>query len=214
MSRAAERTPASRGPAVHEPSDEELLLRHRDRGDREAFERLVHRYERELYSYLRRYTGDPELAEDVFQATFLQVHQKAHLYQEGRPVRPWLYTIATHQAVDAMRKAGRHQAVSLDARGQTGEMETDALVNLLSAETPSPGEELEEEERRKWVREQIDALPEHLRRVVLLTYYQGLKYREVAAILGIPVGTMKSRLHTALRRLSAGWNRRNRDREG
>jgi RNA polymerase sigma-70 factor (ECF subfamily) len=167
-----------------------------------------------LYSYLRRYTGDRELAEDVFQATFLQVHQKAHLYEEGRPVRPWLYTIATHQAVDAMRKAGRHQAVSLDARSQGGEMDTDALVNLLSAETPRPEDELEEEERRAWVREQIEALPEHLRSVVLLTYYQGLKYREVASILGIPVGTMKSRLHTALGRLSAAWNRRKRAQKG
>lgn len=210
MSRAVERKPPKRSTAVRKPTDEELLLRHRATGDREAFEELVHRYERELYSYLRRYTGDAELAEDVFQATFFQVHQKAHLYQEGRPVRPWLYTIATHQAVDALRKAGRHRSVSLDARSTTGEMDTDALVNLLSDETPSPEEELEEAERREWVREQIDALPEHLRRVVLLTYYQGLKYREVAEILGVPVGTMKSRLHTALGRLSATWNQRQR----
>jgi len=210
MSRAIERQSPKRGPAVQKPSDEELLLRHRNQGDRSAFETLVHRYERELYSYLRRYTGDADLAEDVFQATFFQLHQKAHLYEAGRPVRPWLYTIATHQAVDALRKAGRHQAVSLDARSTTGEIETDALVNLLSAETPTPGEEMEEAERREWVRREIERLPEHLRRVVLLTYYQGLKYREVAEILGIPVGTMKSRLHTALGRLGAAWKRRER----
>ncbi|MBI3469295.1 MAG: sigma-70 family RNA polymerase sigma factor, partial [Planctomycetes bacterium] len=98
------------------PASDELLLRsYRDKGDRAAFEELVHRYERELYSYLRRYLGDADLAEDVFQATFFQVHQKCHLFEDRRSFRPWLYTIATHQAIDALRKLRRHRTVSLDA---------------------------------------------------------------------------------------------------
>src|SRR2546423_1852809 len=80
----------------------------------EAFGFLVRRYERELYGYLRRYLQDATLAEDVFQNTFLQVYIKSGQYEAGRPVRPWLYTIATHQAIDALRRNGRHQAVSLD----------------------------------------------------------------------------------------------------
>src|ERR1051326_6570522 len=72
-------------------TDEELLLAHRLHGRREAFEMLVHRYEREIYSYLRRYLSDATLAEDVFQATFLQLHLKADQFEEGRKVRPWLY---------------------------------------------------------------------------------------------------------------------------
>ena len=81
--------------AVHEIdplyhcSDEVLLARFR-KGQQEVFGILVRRYQRELYGYLRRYLGDPHLADDVFQATFLQLYLKANQYEEGRPVRPWL----------------------------------------------------------------------------------------------------------------------------
>ncbi|MFM7033746.1 MAG: RNA polymerase sigma factor, partial [Planctomycetia bacterium] len=81
------------------PTDEELLARFRKDDDAAAFESLVHRYERELFSYLRRYLGSTEMAEDVFQATFLQVHLKKEQFEEGRRFRPWLYTIATNQAI-------------------------------------------------------------------------------------------------------------------
>lgn len=189
-----------------EPTDAELLLRYRDRGDQAAFDTLVHRYERELYSYLRRYTGDAELAEDVFQATFLQLHLKSHLFEEGRRVRPWLYTIATHQAIDAMRRAGRHQAASLDAV-PSGNTDTGTLINLLSGDEAEPLPQLETEERRQRVRASVEQLPDHLRLAVLLIYYQGLKYRDAAEVLDIPVGTVKSRLHAAIVKLRETWDK-------
>src|SRR5205807_7150171 len=119
-------------------TDEELLTRYRDKGLTDDFNQLVHRYEHELYRYLARYLGDPTLAEDVFQNTFLQVHTKRGLYEDGRPVRPWLYSIATHQAVDALRKAGRHPTVSLDQRVAAGATDAGALVDLLVSESPGP----------------------------------------------------------------------------
>ena len=79
------------------PTDEVLLTRYREQGRTEDFDRLVHRYEHELYRYLVRYVGDRSLAEDIFQNTFLQVHLKRDLYEEGRPVRPWLYSIAARK---------------------------------------------------------------------------------------------------------------------
>src|SRR6478609_5781185 len=112
-------------------SDEDLLSRYRDEARTDDFNELVRRYERELYRYLARYLGDASLADDVFQNTFLQVHLKRGLYENGRPVRPWLYSIATHQAVDTLRKIGRHPTVSLDQRAKTGESEPSALVDLL-----------------------------------------------------------------------------------
>lgn len=183
-------------------SDEELLRRYRDTGRTEDFNTLVHRYENELYRYLVRYTGDRALAEDVFQNTFLQVHLKKGMYEDGRPVRPWLYSIATHQAVDALRKAGRHPTVSLDQRTSQGD-EADAgrLVDLLAGDAADPLAELEGEERREWVRSSIARLPDTLRQTLLLAYHQDLKYREIAEILKIPVGTVKSRLHAALAKL-------------
>src|SRR4051795_9246916 len=130
---------------LDQTTDEVLLSRYRDEGRTADFDALVHRYERELYRYLARYTGDPTLAEDVFQNTFLQVHLKRGLYEDGRPVRPWLYAIATHQAVDALRKVGRHPTVSLDQRSaSTGESDPGALVDLLVGDGPGPLSQLQE----------------------------------------------------------------------
>lgn len=186
-------------------SDENLLTRFRA-GQELAFEVLVRRYERELFGYLRRYLGDSSLAEDVFQNTFLQVYTKSGQYEEGRPVRPWLYTIATHQAIDAMRRQGRHQAVSLDQnREELPNGEVRNLVDLLETRGPGPAEQVQGDESRERVRASVESLPEFLRQVVVLAYYQGLKYREIADVLGIPVGTVKSRLHAALVKLNEAW---------
>jgi RNA polymerase sigma-70 factor (ECF subfamily) len=186
-------------------SDEELLTRFR-RGQQDAFALLVRRYERELYGYLRRYTNNASLAEDVFQNTFLQVYLKCSQYDDARAFRHWLYAIATNQAIDAMRRNGRHQAVSLDEpRAEPGDGELARLLDMLQSRGPSPVEAASAGERREQVRAGVDRLPEFLRQVLILAYYQGLKYREIADILDIPVGTVKSRLHAALVKLQETW---------
>lgn len=186
-------------------SDEELLTQF-CLGQTEAFGVLVKRYERELYGYLQRYLGDRNLADDVFQNTFLQLYTKSGKYEAGRPVRPWLYTIATHQAIDALRRNGRHQTVSLDqGREELPEGDVRSLVDLVEARGPGPTEQAQGEERRERIRATVDKLPDFLRQVVILAYYQGMKYREVAEILDIPVGTVKSRLHAALVKLQDAW---------
>jgi RNA polymerase sigma-70 factor, ECF subfamily len=184
-------------------TDEELMNKYREEGRAVLFNELVHRYERELYRYLARYLGDPTSAEDVFQNTFLQVHLKRGLFENGRPFRPWLYAIATHQAVDALRKVGRHPTVSLDRRVSAARSESDAgnLIDLLVSENAGPLAELQESERQQWVRDSIAKLPDALRQTLILAYHQDLKYREIAEILKIPVGTVKSRLHAALEKL-------------
>ena len=188
-------------------TDEELMGRIQADGDRDAFETLVHRYERELFSYLKRYLGSAEMAEDVFQATFLQVHLKKEHFEEGRRVRPWLYTIATNQAIDAQRRNKRHRMVSLDHR-TGGEGDVGALVEMLAGKDQTADEQMEGEEAKEWVREAVNELPEQLRGTLVLVYHQGLKYREAADVLGIPVGTVKSRLHSALLKLNESWQNR------
>ncbi|MDR3623267.1 MAG: sigma-70 family RNA polymerase sigma factor [Paludisphaera borealis] len=167
------------------------------------FNELVHRYERELFRYLARYLGDPSLAEDVFQNTFLQIHLKRGLYEDGRPFRPWLYAIATHQAVDTLRKVGRHPTVSLDQRlaPAQADSESGSLLDMLVNDDSGPLADLQEQERQQWVRDSIERLPDSLRQTLILAYHQDLKYREIADILKIPVGTVKSRLHAALAKL-------------
>ena len=188
-------------------SDEELLTLCR-KGHWEALGVLVRRYERELYGYLHRYVGDSSLAEDVFQNTFLQLFTKIKSYEPGRPVRPWLYTIATHQAIDALRRNGRHQAVSLHQiheNAGAGDGEGSDMAGLLEGKDADPLDTALASERGQLVRAGIDRLPEFLKQVVILGYYQGLKYQEMADVLGIPLGTVKSRLHAALQKLEEMW---------
>ena len=187
-------------------SDEQLLLRYREHGGREVFTALVRRYERELYNYLKRYLGDAGMAEDTFQATFLQVHLKCGQFEDGRRFRPWLYTIATHQAIDAQRRNRRHRMMSLDRVGSgTNGDEVGALVDLLVSGDGEPLDHLTRHEQRERVREALNELTDPMRSVVELVYYEGMKYREAAEILAIPVGTVKSRLHSAITKLTEFW---------
>src|SRR5947209_3009380 len=187
-------------------SDEELLLGYRETGDASLFAELVHRYERELYSYLRRYLGNAELAEDAFQAAFLQVHLKCQQYEAGRAVRPWLYTIATNQAIDAQRRGRRHRMVSLDRSGPKDSEDVGKLLDLLTSKEPTATAQLSAKVRAAWLHEAVDRLPDPLRDVVQLVYFQELKYREAAEALSIPVGTVKSRMHAAVAKLNEAWN--------
>ena len=184
-------------------TDEELLLLYRSEGDRRAFEVLVHRYERELFGYLRHYLGNAEMAEDVFQQTFLQVHLKCQQFEPGRKVRPWLYTVATNQAIDQQRRNRRHRMASLDRRvPRHSEQDSGALVELLDSPEAGPAEKAVSSEQRKQVRRAVAELPEQTKQVVMLVYFQGLTYREAAEVLSIPIGTVKSRLHATIHKLS------------
>jgi RNA polymerase sigma-70 factor (ECF subfamily) len=184
-------------------SDEQLLLEYRDHGDRKAFEELVHRYEKELYGYLRNYLGDAEMADDVFQQTFLQVHLKCDQFESERKLRPWLYAVATNQAIDAQRRRGRHRMASLDRRMGEGDSEEDsgAFGDLFESTQRGPVEENVCFEQQDELRRAVDALPDQIRQVVVQVYFQGLKYREAADALGVPVGTVKSRLQAAIQKL-------------
>jgi RNA polymerase sigma-70 factor, ECF subfamily len=192
-------------PAESVRTDEDLLVVYRLTKERGAFEALVARYETELYSYLRNFLGDAQMAEDAFQTTFLQIHLKCDQFEVGRKVRPWLYTVATNQAIDAQRRNRRHRMVSLNRRRSADGADDEdggTLMNLLDSEDTDPVEQFTLAEDSQAVREAIDRLPEPLRRVVLLVYFQGLKYREAAEVLSVPVGTVKSRLHTAVAKLN------------
>jgi RNA polymerase sigma-70 factor (ECF subfamily) len=186
-------------------TDEDLLLTYANQRDRRAFEELVRRYERELYTYLRNYLGDAGLAEDAFQGTFLQVHRKCRQYDTGRAVRPWLYAIATNQAIDLLRSNRRHKAISLNAAAYS-DGSSDALrplQDLLPGNEPDPDAQLDSAETREAIQAAIDKLPNRLKLPLILVMRQGMKYQDTAESLGIPVGTVKSRVHTAVARLQA-----------
>ena len=181
--------------------DEKLVWEYANTGNRLAFEELVRRYERDLYSYLRGYLGDAQLAEDVFQVAFLQVHLKCRQFQPDRRFRPWLYTIANNKANDLLRRNRRHKAVSLSAAdgGLGSNNERQSLGDLLEASDADPSEPLESAEDCQRTRSAVEKIPTKFRQPLDLVAFRGLKYREAADVLGIPLGTFKSRMNKALR---------------
>lgn len=180
------------------PSDEQLLLTYRETADADAFAQLVGRYERELYAYLLNLLGDAQLAEDAFQSTFLQLHLKCDQFQADRSLRPWLYRMAKNQAIDLVRRTRRHRLLSLDERGSLGDAVRSPMGAVLEGRCPDLAQRLDQRELGACLRAAAAQLPDPLREIVKLVYFEGLKYREAAEVLSIPVGTLKSRMHRAL----------------
>lgn len=197
-----------RSTPLAELSDEQLVTAYRA-GERGAFELLVARYQPELLQFLVRFVGDKAAAEDLFQETFLQVHQSIATFDPARRFKPWLFTIAANKARDYLRKNSRRQAqasVAASGPGDDDEPTGRALLDLLETELPLPGDRVEDEETRRLVRETVDRLPDHLREVLLLAYFNQFSYKEIASMLQVPLGTVKSRLHAAVGTFAKQWD--------
>jgi RNA polymerase sigma-70 factor (ECF subfamily) len=184
-------------------TDESLLSSYLD-GDRSAFRELMGRYSNELLHFLTRFLGSRSAAEDVFQETFLQVHLSARTFDLSRRFKPWLFTIAANKARDYHRKHNRRQAVSLSAH-VGGDEEGQRYMDLLQADLPGPDSPIADAERSRLVRDVIDSMPSHLREILLLSYFQRMSYNQIADALEIPLGTVKSRLHSAVATFAAAW---------
>ena len=183
-------------------SDEKLLADHLD-GESGAFDCLVARYSRELYGFLCRFVTDTNAAEDIIQDAFIQVHLAACSFDGSRSFRPWLYTIAANKARDYLRSRGRRRHYSLDSYGSNDD--GPAPSQIIEAEDKPLPEVIDREERKSAVRRQIEHMPEHLKLILTLGYFQQLPYAEIAEILDIPVGTVKSRLHAAVNCFAKLW---------
>lgn len=181
------------------PTDEALLQQY-IQGDQGSFELLVRRHSRELFQFVLRFTGDSVAAEDVVQDSFLQVHHSASTFDPGRKFKPWLFTIAANKARDALRRRTRRREVPFEAMiGGEDNGSGGKFLDLLSTdESFAPVEELQADENRQLVREIIESLPAHLSEILILGYYHRFPYKEIADIVGIPLGTVKSRLHAAV----------------
>jgi RNA polymerase sigma-70 factor (ECF subfamily) len=189
--------------AVPTRTDEALLEAYVD-GDRSAFRDLVERYRDELVHFLTRFVGSRAAAEDVFQDTFLQVHLSADTFDATRRLKPWLFTIAANKGRDYHRKHGRRSAVSLSATIGSDD-DGQRFVDLMEADLPDPDAPVLDAERSGLVKGVVDAMPSHLREILLLSYFQRMSYNQIAETLEIPLGTVKSRLHTAVASFARAW---------
>lgn len=181
--------------------DEELLADH-VAGVAGAFDSLVARYATELYGFLQRFVGNAAAAEDLVQEAFLQVYASARDFDATRSFKPWLYTIAANKGRDLLRSRSRRQEYSLDSGGDA---ESPSIADSIPAESVDAAVDLDRADEQTRVRALIAQMPEHLRTMLLLGYYQQLPYAEIAEIVGIPIGTVKSRLHAAVTHFAKLW---------
>jgi len=191
-------------PAFDNVSDAELLQRYM-RGDESAFREIVGRYKNSLYAFLKQFLNQTDLVEDVFQETFLQLYTSRKSFDPSRPLRPWLFTIAANKAKDALRKAQRSSAVPIGAISDAQEMSFDEMLDTLTSDNTAPYDEVERGETAERVGGVIANMPESLREILILAYFNKFSYKQMAEILSIPIGTVKSRLHTAVARFAKDW---------
>lgn len=174
-------------------SDEELILRCRER-DPAAFQQLLERYRDKLMAFIYSIVRNYHLAEDIFQETFIRVYHKAHRFRAGYTFKTWLYTIAVNLCRDELRRSKRRPTLDLDAAARPGQ----ESLGAIEAGGATPRQEAGARELEEILRKELGGLtPEH-RQVVIMNRLLGLKYREIAEVLGIPSGTVRSRLHYAV----------------
>jgi RNA polymerase sigma-70 factor (ECF subfamily) len=173
-------------------TDEEAMARLRDEGDRRAFGQVVKRWRARIVRLCRRMLNDADRAEDVTQDVFARLLARPESYGHSARFSTFLWRVAVNACLDERRRNARSAAASPLA--ETAEAESAVQPSLLAAAV--------REERAELVRVALARLPDHYRAVVVLRHYEGLKFREVAEVLEIPVGTVKSRMAEALDRLA------------
>ena len=170
-------------------SDERDLVARCLARDERAYRELVRRYQRPVLNLAWRITGDAEEAAEVAQETFLRVLRSLSTYDPERPLRSWLFKIAANLALDALRRRKRRPRLLEDLRD-----EDEPAIEPVDT-GPPPDAAL----RLDWSHERFDALvrelPEHYQAILYLRYREELAYEEIADVLGVPLGTVKVRLH-------------------
>ena len=163
-------------------------------GDMEVVAQLVERYQHRLYRYLLRLVSRPSMAEDLFQQTWLRVMERIQYYDPHRSFEGWLFAVAHNLAIDHLR---RRQPESLDEPLPSGETQSELTRSL----NPGALELLLSKERAGRVSDAIAELPVAFREVITLRFEEEMKLEEIATVLAMPMGTVKTRLHRALKAL-------------
>jgi len=187
-----------------ELNDAELLERYAA-GEEDAFRELVAQYKDSLYFFLRKFLSQGDLVEDVFQETFMQLFISRDSFDSTKPLRPWLFTIAANKAKDALRKRMRTAAVTLGGMIDSEEVSIDDTLDTIACDRRIPCDDIIETETASCIEQIIANMPDKLREILLLGYFNRLSYKEMAGILSIPIGTVKSRLHAAVNRFAKEW---------
>jgi RNA polymerase sigma-70 factor (ECF subfamily) len=185
-------------------TDEELVVSLRS-GDSQSLGVLVTRWERPLFCFAYRMLRRQEDARDICQETFLRVLRKAHRFKEGSKFSTWMYQIALNLCRDQLRKRRRWSLILSEGREVDERIDSIKTTATLDAD-PSLG--MERDEKSALIQRALLEIPSEQREVLIMKEYEGLKFKEIARILGAPESTVKSRMYYGLTGLKAALARR------
>ena len=171
-------------------NDDQALIEACRAGETEAYGVLVRRYQERLYPTVLRLTGCAEDAQDLLQETFLRAYEKLARFHGASSFYTWIYRIAVNLALSGHRR--RRPMLRLDDGS-----ERNAPGPAVDPRETDPSLPLERAERDRLIQNALDALAPDHRAVVVMKEFDGLRYEEIGAVLGVPVGTVRSRLHRA-----------------
>jgi RNA polymerase sigma-70 factor (ECF subfamily) len=170
------------------------------RGQEDAIRWLVERYSSRLFRYLTRLVGEAALAEDILQDTWLRVVERLDRYDRAKPFEVWIFAVARHRAIDALRRRARVRK-KLGQPAQPLETEQGDLLDpleMVAATGPSPLDVLTEAETEQRIADAFARLPQHYREALTLRFHEEMRLDEIARLLEVPLSTVKTRVQRGL----------------
>lgn len=174
--------------------DDSAIIERCKQGDITAFDELVKRYEKQVYNFAYRMTGNYDDANDITSETFVKVYNAIDSFRGDANFSTWLFRIITNLYLDQRKRSKAHMNIPLD---EYIELEESSVTRQIEDPSPGPEELLEAGERAGILARAIHDLPDYQRVMVLLFHTQGKSYEEIAEMIGLPIGTVKSRLNRA-----------------
>ena len=173
---------------------ERLLIEKCKQGDRRAFDMLIQGYEKRVYNLAYRLSGHYDEANDISVDAFIRVFQALKLFRGDSNFSTWLFRIVTNVYLDRRKRSRNKQHLSLE---EYIELEENSVARQVEDPSPTPALLAEAHERRDMLQTAIDTLPDYQRAMIVLYHTEGLSYEEIAEVLALPIGTVKSRLNRA-----------------
>lgn len=175
-------------------TEERLLLERCKQGDRAAFDALFRAYEKRVYNLAYRLCGNYDEANDISVDALLRVYQAIRLFRGDANFSTWLFRIVTNVFLDRRKRMKNKQHLSLE---EYIELEENSVTRQVEDPAPTPGEAAEATERQDRMQQAIASLPDYQRAMIVLYHTEGLSYEEIAQVMSMPIGTVKSRLNRA-----------------
>lgn len=167
------------------------LIKRIKNGDQDAFARIVDQYKNQVYTICLRMTGIPQEAEDLAQESFVRAYTNIDRYETDKKFSTWLFRIATNLSIDYLRKKKPSAYIDAEIPGTDGY----TMHAHLASPEPLPEETVIGRETSEWLQKEINDLPPKYRSAIILKYMEDLSLKEISDILGIPVPTVKTRIH-------------------